>query len=734
MYSKSGAIIYAENVFFTSPEKNFVTYTSMILGYGQHGFGKKALSVFYSMKESDVRPDGVTLVAILSACSYSGCVDNGLQIFESMEREYGIRPSCEHHCCVTDMLGRVGRVVEAYEFVKQLGEEGNNFRILGSLLAACRNHGEFELGKSVANKLLQRERGKGLSGYHVLLSNMYAEEGNWEYVNRVRKGMREKGLTKDVGCSWVDVAGCVNSFVCSAIRFCFCFCMGGLSMMQLTSSHEFVENNYWKIRVDNLETSAKESESGMKESQHEAEHKSEILENIAIADSDQSTTGMHDEIQDTKADVSFGQQRESTEREGEDHNPTDNIVGEEQEKTETSTHEEQSRQHHMQKTEGEAPMDSEEIETEGSSKYAETITNIEERRPVGSPEEIVGEKQKDETIIADDINKNEVQEANDLPTIDLDEKTRSAELEIPNKSGKPTATEGELNVEAASTSEIDSNTEKVCELKSEEALKEINAEDNVEEEREQTEDELPHQNLESSFFEKVKGVFFHKVDNLETSAKESEPGMKDFVKESQQEAGHKSEILENIAAADSDLSTTGMHDEIQDTKADVSFGQQRESTEREGEDRTPTNSVAAEEQEKTETSTLEEQSGQSYMQKAERKAPTDSKEIETEGSDKYAETVTNIEEQREVIVGEKPKDWTINTDDIYKNEVQEANDEVSMSESEDPPEAIQFPNKEEKHVNEISEATESLESTISEPTATEGELNVDATSTSDHTI
>ncbi|XP_058203312.1 pentatricopeptide repeat-containing protein At3g22150, chloroplastic [Rhododendron vialii] len=213
MYSKSGAIIYAENVFFISPEKNSVTYTSMILGYGQHGFGEKALSLFYSMKESDVRPDGVTLVAILSACSYSGCVDEGLQIFESMEREYGIRPSCEHHCCITDMLGRVGRVVEAYEFVKELGEEGNNFRILGSLLAACRNHGEFELGKNVANKLLQMERGKGLSGYHVLLSNIYAEEGNWEYVNRIRKGMREKGLTKDVGCSWVDVAGRVNSFV-----------------------------------------------------------------------------------------------------------------------------------------------------------------------------------------------------------------------------------------------------------------------------------------------------------------------------------------------------------------------------------------------------------------------------------------------------------------------------------------------------------------------------------------
>ncbi|KAH7840121.1 hypothetical protein Vadar_012897 [Vaccinium darrowii] len=85
------------------------------------------------------------------------------------------------------MLGRVGRVVEAYEFVKELGEKGNNLRILESLLAACRKHGEFELGRTVANKLLQMERGKGLSGYHVLLSSIHAEEGHWEYVTEDHK-------------------------------------------------------------------------------------------------------------------------------------------------------------------------------------------------------------------------------------------------------------------------------------------------------------------------------------------------------------------------------------------------------------------------------------------------------------------------------------------------------------------------------------------------------------------
>ncbi|KAL8147549.1 pentatricopeptide repeat-containing protein At3g22150, chloroplastic [Apium graveolens] len=212
MYSKLGSIHYAEDVFANSPERNSVTYTNMILGYGQHGLGEKALNLFYSMREYDISPDPITMVAVLSACSYTGLVDEGLRIFESMERDYGIRPSSEHYCCITDMLGRVGRVVEAYNFVKNLGEKGNVLGIWGSLLAACRTHGEFQLGRIVAKKFNEMEKLNNISGYNVLLSNMYAEEGNWESVNRVREGMQENGSSKEVGCSWIDVAGYVNYF------------------------------------------------------------------------------------------------------------------------------------------------------------------------------------------------------------------------------------------------------------------------------------------------------------------------------------------------------------------------------------------------------------------------------------------------------------------------------------------------------------------------------------------
>ncbi|KAD6453284.1 hypothetical protein E3N88_07989 [Mikania micrantha] len=182
-YSKLGLLSFAENVFAFSHEKNAVTYTNMILGYGQHGMGEKSLDLFHSMRENGIQLDSVTIIAVLCACSYSGLVDEGLKLFESMEVEYKIVPSLEHYCCIVDMLGRVGRVLEAYDFVKRLGENGNHLRIWGSLLGSCRTHGEFELAKVVANKLIEMGVGNKNAGYHALLSNIYAEEGNWEFVD-----------------------------------------------------------------------------------------------------------------------------------------------------------------------------------------------------------------------------------------------------------------------------------------------------------------------------------------------------------------------------------------------------------------------------------------------------------------------------------------------------------------------------------------------------------------------
>uniref|UniRef100_A0A6V7QX48 Pentatricopeptide repeat-containing protein n=1 Tax=Ananas comosus var. bracteatus TaxID=296719 RepID=A0A6V7QX48_ANACO len=120
MYSKCGDIFAAERVFEGMPVKNTVTYTTMLSALGQHGLGARALSLFHTMEKLGTKPDAVTFVAVISACSYSGLVDDGLAVYYSMEK-FGIAATPEHHCCVVDLMGRAGRVEEAYEFVNSLG-------------------------------------------------------------------------------------------------------------------------------------------------------------------------------------------------------------------------------------------------------------------------------------------------------------------------------------------------------------------------------------------------------------------------------------------------------------------------------------------------------------------------------------------------------------------------------------------------------------------------------------
>ncbi|XP_072955827.1 pentatricopeptide repeat-containing protein At3g22150, chloroplastic [Typha angustifolia] len=212
MYSKCGDILSAERVFDGMAEKNTVTYTTMLSGFGQHGLGVRALSLFQSMQQLGANPDAVTFVAVISACSYSGLVDEGLIVYESMKK-FGILATPEHHCCVVDLLARAGRVDEAFEFVKGLGEDGNFVVIWGSLLAACKLHGKLELVKLVSERLFQMEKEEGLAGYHVLLSNVYASEGNWDSVNKVRKEMRDRSLRKDPGASWIGVEAAMHRFL-----------------------------------------------------------------------------------------------------------------------------------------------------------------------------------------------------------------------------------------------------------------------------------------------------------------------------------------------------------------------------------------------------------------------------------------------------------------------------------------------------------------------------------------
>ncbi|CAN1166042.1 Putative pentatricopeptide repeat-containing protein At3g18840 [Linum perenne] len=204
MYIKCGSLAYAEKIFQKVVEKDVVLYNVMLAGYAHHGDADDAIGLFRDMTKKGIRPDAVTFVAILSACRHRGLVELGEKFFASMELTYNIIPESDHYACMIDLYGRANRLKEAAMFMERIPNEQKKCGIiLGAFLNACRVNKNVELAREVEETLL--EVGNGNGGRYVQLANVYAAEGNWIEMQRVRKLMREKETKKFAGCSWVYV-------------------------------------------------------------------------------------------------------------------------------------------------------------------------------------------------------------------------------------------------------------------------------------------------------------------------------------------------------------------------------------------------------------------------------------------------------------------------------------------------------------------------------------------------
>ncbi|KAL9337615.1 hypothetical protein Peur_069384 [Populus x canadensis] len=210
MYAKSGCIKESRKVFDGLKDKNVASWNAIIVAHGIHGHGKEAIELYERMKKVGQMPDRFTYIGILMACGHAGLVEEGLKYFNEMQNFNLIEPKLEHYACLIDMLARAGRLDDALRVVNEMPEEADN-RIWSSLLSSCRTFGALEIGEKVAKKLLELEPDKAEN--YVLLSNLYAGLGKWDGVRRVRQMMKEIGLQKDAGCSWIEVGGRVYSFV-----------------------------------------------------------------------------------------------------------------------------------------------------------------------------------------------------------------------------------------------------------------------------------------------------------------------------------------------------------------------------------------------------------------------------------------------------------------------------------------------------------------------------------------
>ncbi|KAJ8770740.1 hypothetical protein K2173_021387 [Erythroxylum novogranatense] len=202
MYYKCGCIRSACSVFYSMASMDVVSWNTMIGGYAMHGLGKVALQIFQDMSQSGCCPNSMTFTSLLSACSHSGLVDEGLNLFYRIPEEYGLTPRMEHYSCVVDMLARAGQLGDALSFIERMPQEPDK-SIWGTLLAACRAHQNLDIGKHAAEQLTRLEPEH--AGHYVALSNIYAKAGRWDDAVRVRKNMEGKGLIKPSGESWIEI-------------------------------------------------------------------------------------------------------------------------------------------------------------------------------------------------------------------------------------------------------------------------------------------------------------------------------------------------------------------------------------------------------------------------------------------------------------------------------------------------------------------------------------------------
>ncbi|XP_068635305.1 pentatricopeptide repeat-containing protein At3g24000, mitochondrial-like isoform X2 [Aristolochia californica] len=210
MYAKVGCVDSAKLIFYMIPYRDTKLCTAMISALGKCGLAEDCFTVFNQMQEWNVKPDEITYVAILSACSHRGLQEQGWNYFRRMIVEDLIPAKQEHYACIVDLLSRSGSLTQALEFIKEMPLEPNA-AVWTAFLNACHLYGHIEFAQIAARHLLELTPEN--HGNHVVLSNMHAAGSDWEWTETIREKMRSTNIKKQPGCSWIEVNNGVRVFL-----------------------------------------------------------------------------------------------------------------------------------------------------------------------------------------------------------------------------------------------------------------------------------------------------------------------------------------------------------------------------------------------------------------------------------------------------------------------------------------------------------------------------------------
>ncbi|XP_010260690.1 PREDICTED: pentatricopeptide repeat-containing protein At5g52850, chloroplastic [Nelumbo nucifera] len=235
-YGKCGSMHDACRIFMEITEPNIVSWNGLISGLALNGHFFSALSRFEDMKLAGIEPDNITFLLVLYACSHGGLVDQGLEYFHSMSKSYNMIPQLDHYVCLVDLLGRAGRLEEAVNVIETMPFTADAL-IYKTMLASCRLHGNIALGEDMARRVLELDQSD--PAIYVLLANMYDDAGRSDLGNQTRQLMRQRGLRKNPGQSWIEIRNKVHVFKA-----------GDRSHPQINEIHEKLES--LGARLDSL--------------------------------------------------------------------------------------------------------------------------------------------------------------------------------------------------------------------------------------------------------------------------------------------------------------------------------------------------------------------------------------------------------------------------------------------------------------------------------------------------
>ncbi|CAK9158907.1 unnamed protein product [Ilex paraguariensis] len=199
-YGRCGCLGNARYVFQSMSERDVVAWSSLISAYALHGEARTALDIFTQMEKANIKPDGITFIAVLKACSHAGLADEARMYFARMHNHYDVEASSDHYSCLVDVLSRAGRLYEAYEVIKEMPVKVTA-KAWGALLGACRTYGEVDLAEIAGRALFEVEPNNPAN--YVLLARIYATAGRHEEAQRMRREMEERGVKVAPGSSWV---------------------------------------------------------------------------------------------------------------------------------------------------------------------------------------------------------------------------------------------------------------------------------------------------------------------------------------------------------------------------------------------------------------------------------------------------------------------------------------------------------------------------------------------------